>query len=318
MPRVICLGEILLDRFSTSAVADVHDSSGWQNYPGGAPANVAVNLAKLGIESVLVGCVGQDPHGQFLLEFLQQAGVNTTAVQPVPAPTRQVFVTTGEDGDRQFVHTTGNADLYLAPHHLHENLFEGADFLVLGTIPLAHANTSRAVGRALKLAETYFVKVVVDINWRPLFWQNPAQAGNLITVLLKHTDFLKASAQEAMHFFRTTAPSAIGQKFPHLEGIIVTEGDKGCRYYLGGRQSRCQPIPVTSIDTTGAGDAFVAGFVSELCRHSLKDLENPVLAHKIIQFASAGGALTTTTIGAVHPHMSREAVENLIRHGHPG
>lgn len=317
MPRVICLGEILVDRFSTSSstsgVADVNDSKAWQDFPGGAPANVAVNLAKLGIETLLVGCVGQDQWGKWLKEFLDQAGVNTTAVQFVPVPTRQVYVNRDETGDRHFVQTKGSADLYLAPHHLTEHLFDGADFLVLGTLPLAHPNSSRAVGRALKLAEDYFVKVVVDINWRPLFWQNPDQSSQLISVLLKHTDFLKASAEEALHFFGSTSPAVIAQQFHHLEGVIVTEGNRGCRYYLGGRQSRCDALSVETIDTTGAGDAFLAGFVSKLCHHSLQDLENPALVHEMIQFASGAGALTTIALGATHPQMSEKAVADLLR-----
>jgi len=313
MPKVICLGEILVDRIATAVNADLENAEQWQSYAGGAPANVAVNLAKLGVEVGLVGCVGQDRAGEFLLHFLQAAGVDTTQVKVLPdAQTREVFVARDSAGDRHFVKTTGNADLFLAPQHLSPQYWRDAQFLVLGTIPLANPETSRAVGRALKLAEAGFVRVVVDINWRPLFWQQPAQAQQLIPILLKHADFLKLSHEEAFEFFHTSAPAAIAQKFNHLEGVIVTEGEQGCRYLLGERQSRCPALKVNAVDTTGAGDAFLAGFIAQLMQHSLQDLADPVIAYQMIRFATAMGALATTCLGAIHPDLSPSLVQQML------
>jgi fructokinase len=313
MPRVICLGEILVDRIASQVDADLENEALWHTYAGGAPANVAVNLAKLGVEVGLVGCVGQDQAGEFLLDFLRSAGVDTTQIKVLPhAETRQVFVARDSKGERHFVKTTGNADLFLAPHHLAPQYWQEAEFLVLGTVLLANVGSSRAVGRALKLAEEAFVRVVVDLNWRPLFWEQPQQARQLIPILIRHADFLKLSYEEAFEFFHTGAPSAIAQQFHHLEGVIVTEGERGCRYVLGGRQSRCPALPVPVVDTTGAGDAFVAGFVAQLLQVSLKELNQPVIAHEIIRFATAMGALATTCVGAIHPELSRAKIEQML------
>jgi fructokinase len=313
MPRVICLGEILVDRIATDVSADLDNAELWQSYAGGAPANVAVNLAKLGVEVGVVGCVGQDQAGEFLLNFLQSAGVDITEVKVLPhAQTREVFVARDHTGDRHFIKTTGNADLFLAPHHLSPQYWQDTEFLVLGTVSLANPSTSRAVGRALKLAEEGFVRVAVDLNWRPLFWQKPEQAKQLIPILIKHADFLKLSHEEAFEFFHTSAPSAIAQQFSHLEGIVVTEGEQGCRYLLGGRQSRCPGIKVPTVDTTGAGDAFWAGFVAQVMQYSLKDLTQPAIAHEIIRFATAAGALATTCMGAIHPELSPAKIQQML------
>ncbi len=313
MPRVICLGEILVDRIASEVDAPLDRSELWQTHAGGAPANVAVNLAKLGVEAGLVGCVGQDEAGEFLLNFLHSAGVDTSQIRVLPhAKTREVFVARDQRGERHFLKTTGNADLFLAPQYLTPDYWQDAEFLVLGTIPLAHSGSSRAVGRALKLAEEGFVRVLVDVNWRPLFWKQPEQAKQLIPILIRYADFLKLSSEEAFTFFHTSAPSAIAQRFNHLEGVIVTEGEQGCRYVLGGRQSRCPAVPVPVVDTTGAGDAFVAGFIAQLLQVSLQDLAQPAIAHEVIRFATAAGALATTCVGAIHPELSHTKIQQML------
>jgi fructokinase len=287
MVRVLCFGEILIDRLDG------------KSYPGGAPANVAVALAKLGSSSGFIGCVGQDRIGQELLRTLNQAGVDTSAVQIHPqAATREVFVKSDESGNPIFSHFVGNADTQLAAELLPSHIFSEADFLVLGTLMLASPISSRAVGRALKLAEEHFVKVVVDLNWRQIFWQNPAEAPKLIQILLSHADFLKVSAAEAKMFFRTTSPAAIAQALPELEGVLVTDGEADCRYYLGDRQGIIPSFAVEAIDTVGAGDAFLAGFIHQLCQRSLTSLSQPEQVQEIMRYAQAVAAISTQSLGA--------------------
>lgn len=287
MVKVLCLGEILLDRINDCA------------YPGGAPANVAIALAKLGTRVGFIGCVGQDQIGQELLSKLNQAGVDTTGVQIYPqASTREVFVESDQAGNPQFVRFVGDADAYLAAELLPSHIFADADFLVLGTLMLASPISSRALARALKLAEQYFLKVVVDLNWREIFWQNPAEAPRLIQIMLSHVDFLKLSASEAELFFRTTSPAAIAQSLPELEGVIVTDGAAECRYYFGNRQGKMPSFEVKTLDTVGAGDAFLAGFVHQICQRSLNCLDQPQTVAEIIRYAQAVAAISTQAVGA--------------------
>ena len=259
MPRVICLGEVLIDQIAEDIGAPYEQVSSWKPYFGGAPANVACGLAKLGTPVSLISCVGQDATGTDLLKQLGAAGVETSGVQVHPeSTTREVYVTRDAQGDRSFARFNGDAqtvyaDTLMSAEHLPEHLFADAKFLILGTLGLSSPQTSRAIGRALKLAEENFVKVVVDVNWRAMFWKNPEQVAKLLPVLLKYTDFLKMTEDEAKLLFRLTSPAAISQAYSHLEGILLTNGDKDCRYYLGERQGKHAVFPVHSIDTTGAG-----------------------------------------------------------------
>lgn len=305
MPRVICLGEVLIDQIAENIGVPYEQVNSWQPYFGGAPANVACGLAKLGTPVSLISCVGQDASGTFLLKELGISGVETSGVQVHPqATTREVYVTRDVKGDRSFDRFNGDAntvfaDTLMSADHLPEHLFADAKFLVLGTLGLSSPQTSRAVGRALKLAEQYFVKVIVDVNWRAMFWKNPEQVTKLLPVLLKYTDFLKMTEDEAKLLFRLTSPAAIAQAYSHIEGILITNGDKDCRYYLGERQGKHPVYPVHSVDTTGAGDAFLAAFIHKIYHRPLTHLLDPKFADEAIAYACAAGALTTLDMGAI-------------------
>jgi fructokinase len=318
MPKVLCLGEILIDQIAnlTSPAGNAQD---WIAYYGGAPANVACGLAKLGTTSAFIGCIGKDRAGLELLELLNSNGVDTSGVQIHPtATTRQVYVTHSDAGDRQFAGFSGDdttifADTLLAAKDLPERLFESAEFLVLGTLGLASEATAKAIERALDLAEDNFVKVVVDINWRPIFWSNPDRAPKLINDLLLRADFVKFSAEEAEWLCKTSSPRAIAQELTHLEGVIVTNGNQPCRYYLGEYTGSQSAFQVDVVDPTGAGDGFLAGFLHQLCQISLQQLANPQISSEIIKYASAVGAIIVTGMGAIATQPNDLQVQNFLK-----
>jgi len=318
MPRVICLGEVLIDQIAEDVGVPYEQVSSWKPYLGGAPANVACGLAKLGTPVSLISCVGQDAAGTDLLKQLGAAGVETSGVQVHPeSSTREVYVTRDVNGDRSFSRFNGDAetvfaDTLMSAEHLPAHLFTDAKFLVLGTLGLANPQTSRAIGRALKLAEQNFVRVVVDVNWRAMFWQNPEQVIKLLPVLLKYTDFLKMTEDEAKLLFRLTSPAAIAQAYSHLEGILITNGDKDCRYYLGEKQGKHPAFPVYSTDTTGAGDAFLAAFIHKIYHRPLTHLQDPKFADKAIAYACAAGALTTLDMGATSGQPSDRQIREFL------
>src|ERR671932_424499 len=160
-PRVLCLGEILFDLLADQLGRSLEQVESWTPYPGGAPANVACALVKLGTSAGFVGCVGEDEPGDTLVQLLQDIGVDSTGVQRHPtAPTRQVYVVRTEKGDREFagfgeLNTTEFADAYLQASQLPESLFENAEILVLGTLELAYPQSREAITKALQLAEQY-------------------------------------------------------------------------------------------------------------------------------------------------------------------
>lgn len=316
-PRVLCLGEILFDCLADQSGREMAAVESWTPYPGGAPANVACGLVKLGTPAGFVGCIGQDQPGEELVALLKQMQVDITGVQRHPqAPTRQVYVTRSLDSDRNFAgfgsHSTEEfADTQLQAQQLPAALFEQADYLVVGTLELAYPLSRAAIHRALALAERHQVKTLLDVNWRPVFWPDPAAALDPIQALIKQVDFLKLSDDEAQWLFETTEPGAIANQISTLEGVLVTGGEQGSAYYLNGNQGTIPAYSVKVVDTTGAGDGFVAGFLHQ-CQSRIQQLADPEIANEVVAYASAVGALTTTKPGAIAAQPTAAEVERLL------
>lgn len=315
--RVLCLGEILWDCLADQLATSTAQVQSWTRYPGGAPANVACALVKLGTPAGFIGCVGTDELGQTLVEILQTLGVNTLGIQHHPvAPTRQVEVLRLPHGEQQFGgfrgrRTTDFADTHLQADLLPIELFAAAEFLVLGTLSLAGFDTQQAIERALELAEQNYLKILVDANWRSMFWPDPDQAKPLIQQLVKQIDFLKLSEAEAYWLFDTSNPAIIAQT-GDLEGVLVTAGGKGCAYWLNDHQGAAPAFTVEVEDTTGAGDGFVAGFLHQLSRQGMVSLNDPKTIQSIITYANAVAALTTTRVGAITAYPSAAEVEAFL------
>jgi fructokinase len=304
-PRVLCLGEILFDCLADQLGLKLEEVQSWTPYPGGAPANVACALVKLGTPAGFIGAVGEDEPGNALVKLLQDVGVNTKGVQRHPtAPTRQVYVVRDLGGDRTFAgfgkyDTSEFADTRLQAKQLPEQLFDEADFLILGTLELAYPESAQAIFRALELAEQYDLKIVLDVNWRPVFWQDENIAKQKIQSLIKRFDFLKLTKEEAQWLFDTTDPGAITYRVNTAEGVLVTDGEHGCAYCLSENEGKLPAFSMPVVDTTGAGDSFLAGFIHQLSQHGIHSLQDADTAKRIVTYASAVGALTTIKPGAI-------------------
>jgi fructokinase len=156
--RVLCLGELLFDRLADNSTTSVGEVKSWTSYPGGAPANVACSLVKLGTPATFIGCVGKDASGEALVKELESVGVDTSGVQyHNSAPTREVYVLRSPTGEREFagfgeLEPDSFADAFLQANNLSESLFLEAEYLVLGTLELAYPETRKAIYKALDLA----------------------------------------------------------------------------------------------------------------------------------------------------------------------
>jgi fructokinase len=229
-----------------------------------------------------------------------------------------VYVVRSASGDRTFAGfgeqtTTEFADTRLQSDQIPATLFETAEFLVLGTLELAYPDSRAAIARALDLADEYYVKILIDVNWRPVFWTEPDVAPDLIREFLQYADFLKLSDDEAEWLFDTTDPGVIAHRLGSVEGVLVTAGEKGCAYCLAGNDGTVPAFNMDVKDTTGAGDSFVAGFIHQLCQYGLQSISSPEAAAAIVRYASAVGALTTTRPGAIAAQPTAPEVQAFLQ-----
>ena len=97
-----------------------------------------------------------------------------------------------------------------------------------------------------------------------------------------------------------------------IQGVFVTAGERGCAYYLAGNYGKIPAFYVNVTDTTGAGDGFTAGIIYQFCKLGIESINNPQIAEKIVKFASAVGALTTTKPGAIAAQPTLTEVETFL------
>jgi fructokinase len=215
------------------------------------------------------------------------------------------------DGDRTFAGfgddrlTPEFADTQLQAENLPDERFQSAKFLVLGTLGLAAPATRQAVERAIDLAHESNCQILLDVNWRPVFWPHPDRAKPLICAMIRQVDWLKLAIDESEWLFDTTDPSAIAAQFPQLQGVCITLGAAGCDYWINGQTGHQPGFVVPVQDTTGAGDSFVAGLIHQLC-------EGASDAAAMVAYACAVGALTTTGSGAIDAQPDSVQVAQLL------
>lgn len=315
-PRVICFGEALLDRIV--GPSQTIDSSQALSYPGGAPANVACGLAKLGTPSAFLGCISSDGPGQQLVEHLNQAGVDMDAVVRCDNAGTRIVEVRLEQGERQFLGFGGEgterfADAQFKADDLSDKLFVEADYLVIGSNALANAESAEALQHSIELANEYFLKILLDVNWRPMFWANPEEAKVKVAALAQQVDFLKLSTSEAEWLYGKSQPKRILAQAEQLEGVFVTAGAAGTSYaFSAGPEGQVPAFCMAVQDTTGAGDAFVAGLIHQFAGHSTQALADESFVAEAVRYGNAAGSLVTTGWGAIAPQASDAEIQAFL------
>lgn len=317
--QVVCLGEALWDYIADQSGVALEEVTSWTAYPGGAPANVACALVQLGTKTSFVGAVGNDPEGEELIAVLQQRGVNLEGVQRYGAdPTRKVYVLRSNEGDRSFAGfgestPTSFADAHLDFNQLPLPTIAAADYLVIGSLGLAYRKTRAAVQGAISHCLEQQTKIVLDVNWRPTFWSYPEAARPMIQGILPVVSILKLTQEEALWLFETDEVDLIALELPAIQGILLTQGAAGCDYLFGSHQGHLPAFPVTVADTTGAGDAFLGGFLHQLCQAGEEILEDGNRLKQIVTYANATAALSTAGLGSIAPQPTHEEIINFLQ-----
>ncbi|CAM3771770.1 aminoimidazole riboside kinase [Alkalicoccus chagannorensis] len=297
---IVCLGEALIDFIPL----DDHNET-FQKSPGGAPANVAVGLARLGERASFVGKVGDDVLGRFLEETLSGYGVDTADMSFTrEVRTGVVFVTLGEGGERSFeFYIDPSADRFLEPGEWQEDLFTANRVLHFGSISMISEPAASATVEAVQQAKAAGMLVSYDPNLRLGLWPSEAAAKEKISSMLGEADIVKVSEEELTFL---TGEEDLDRGAARLEPyaiplLVVTLGADGSWLYLQGEEPVHVPaVKVEAVDTTGAGDAFVSGMLYQLARleHDLREL-SPEEAADMARFAAVSGALAASTKGAM-------------------
>ncbi|WP_178024899.1 PfkB family carbohydrate kinase [uncultured Paenibacillus sp.] len=320
MLDVMTLGEVLIDFTPAGQTAEGNEQ--FTCNPGGAPANVAAALARLGAGAGMITKVGKDHFGSLLHETLLNSGVDVSALSFTDeASTTLAFVHLDDDGDRSFsFYRKPGADTFLRPSDVPFDRIEKCRILHFGSLSMTHEPARTATREAVVKAKEAGVLLSFDPNLRFALWESKEEAKQHILWGLKYADILKISEEELSFITGTTdveKGSLVLQEQYAIPFIVVTLAEKGCYYRLADTDGYVPGFRVKSIDTTGAGDAFLGCLLYRI-------LESGVPLHLLeeqqiigmLTFANAGGSIVTTRKGALQSMPTTEEIQKVIESNH--
>ena len=309
MFKVISFGEILVDMLSNKLGGDVdHGTESFTKFPGGAPANVAAAVARLGGNAYFAGKISNDMFGVFLSKSLIEMGVKTDCVTYTNTEnTALAFVSLDETGERSFeFYRDNSADLNFNQADFKSNWFGGNGIFHCCSNTLTTNDIFEVTMFGLWMAKKAGWIVSFDVNLRKNLWTNTDEASDRIWQCLAICDLIKLSKEELVFLSDGNDESQIIKKM--LKNgcalVIVTDGNNLVHYHMKSGSSTQMPPKADMVDSTAAGDAFVGGFLYSLAKNDISsdrlhsmEIDNEVLA-KSIKLACDCGAFAVTKKGA--------------------
>ena len=305
---VICIGTALVDSIirgfdqkPVSAAGYLADSAAL--HVGGEAVNEAIAASKLGLNTAILCSLGADTAGDIVAETLRHKGVDTRLIrrsEDHPTPVTTMFVR--EDGTRKSI--TNSAHRYNFHPEQYTDCFSQTRAVILGSLFRAPFDDVSVISDVLRSAKKHGILVFADTklpNSHPLTLQD-------LSEVLPLVDYITPNEDEARYYTGKSTPEEMAEAFLRfgIRNVIIKLGGKGC--YFRNPEIRLPAFPINAVDATGAGDNFLAGFVSEILRGA-----GPADA---LQFANACGAICTTAVGAGTALQSEKQVRDFLSRSH--
>lgn len=312
---VITCGELLVDFVATEAGVTLAQAPAFKKALGGAPANVAVGVARLGRRAGFMGQVGDDEFGHFLADTLHDNGVDTIALRfSTRARTALAFVSLLADGERDFMfYRHPSADMLWQAEQVDKAYTSSTRIFHSGSISLISEPSQSATLAALAYARDNGVVVSYDPNLRLPLWPSPEAARAGILRGWQQAEIIKASEEELFFISNEQTMEQAARSLWHdrLRLLVITQGKDGCTYFTPEASGRVAGFSVHPVDTTGAGDGFVAGMLVGLLTGNLAwEKEN---IEQALALANAVGALATTQMGAISSLPTLQEAQAFLR-----
>jgi fructokinase len=314
--KIVTLGEVVADVYREEMPSEVEMP--FTARPGGAPANVAVAVAKLGAEAAFVGRLGEDLFGEFILRALEAVGVDTSAIlrQPPPTRTTLAFVEVSENGDREFTfyRSVPAADELLSPEDIKRESLSGASFVNFGSIPLIKEPVRSATLRFAELANEMDIPVAFDVNLREHLWESVEIARQTVAPVLDLSSVAKLSDDELSPILGVEDPEEAAEVLLDrgISLVLVSMGGEGAFYATREFVGSLPRFEIDKVvDATGAGDAFLAATLTHLSE-SPGWLSDEATVREAVRRGTGAGALACTDYGAMRALPTREELERFM------
>lgn len=320
MKNKLCgIGEALIDFIPEVKGQRLKDVPSFKRVAGGAPANVAGAVTKLGIPSKFLTKLGEDPFGDYIETVFKDAGIDTSnIVRDAEGETALAFVSLASDGNRDFkFYRRNSADLLYSAKDIPENVLDDCRMIHFCSVDLVESPMKEAHKRLIQVAMEKNVLISFDPNLRFSLWNDLNQLKETVNEFIPYADILKISDEE-LEFI--TGYANTEEAIPKLlrgrvKYVIYTKGKDGAQLYSKNGMVEAPGYSVQVRDTTGAGDSFIGAFLYCILRDEIEDLtsvDDKTLI-EYLKYANAYGAYTTTKEGALAAMATREEMENWMQ-----
>ncbi|ALU45641.1 carbohydrate kinase family protein [Pseudoalteromonas rubra] len=303
---LVCFGEALIDFLS-----DGKEPESFTKYAGGAPANVAVAVARQGVSASFCGMVGDDMFGKFIKRELQHNQVNCDyLISTDKAKTALAFVSLDNSGERSFsFYRPPAADLLFRADDFDSKMFDTHSLLHVCSNSLTESNIYKTTISALTQARAKGMATSFDMNLRENLWASLAHCSKRVWHVISNADIVKLSLEE-LEFLNTQSHTSLPQSHTidaimaaNVKLLVITDGGNPIRFYGRSFEGSVNVPDVTAVDTTAAGDAFVGGLLATLIRQQQNQainslLGDPDIVNSAVEYASRCGAYAVTRYGA--------------------
>lgn len=317
MRSVVCFGEALIDFLHQNVVEqDGLNLPAFRQYPGGAPANAAVAVAKLGGNARFAGQVGKDAFGDFLQNALQRYAVDTSLLFRHPtAKTALAFVMLDETGDRSFsFYRDNSADVLFDNHQVNPNWFADKPVFHFCSNTLTTSHIADCTRSIVEQARANQCLISFDVNLRHNLWKDNWVNAALVNELVYCSDLVKFSKDELMYLADDNPDVYIAKCLAQkCKLLVVTDGEGQINYFTNEQKSTITPPKIKVADTTAGGDGFVGGmlFLLSQLAQPIEALGKASTVSAILEFASCCGAIAVSQPGAFPALPSLEAARQL-------
>ncbi|WP_226037773.1 carbohydrate kinase family protein [Aquibacillus saliphilus] len=301
--NVCCVGELLIDMFCTNVDVALKDGESFKKMAGGAPANVAATISKLGGTASFAGKVGEDSFGDFLVETLDRYNVDTTMVsRDEVLPTTIAFVSLTADGERDFQFNRG-ADKNLELSDLSLDKILNSKLLHFGSATaLLEGESQRTYFELIERANQAGIFVSFDPNFRQDLWKgNESEFIRLSKQAISKANFVKVSHEE-LELITNKQVVSEGIDQLHRLGakiVTVTMGKEGSIISNGEHEELIPSFKVDAVDATGAGDAFIGAVLYKFANEIEINPNDFTYLKEVVEFANKVGAAVCTKIGSL-------------------
>jgi sugar/nucleoside kinase (ribokinase family) len=259
---ILTVGELLIDMIS----ADYTDDHTYNKFFGGSPSNIAMNVSKLGLRPLVASCVGEDGFGNFLIEHLRKAGIETRCVQQTDCSTSMVVVTKSKSTPVPIFYR--GADYHLSYTQELEEAIINSKIVHFSCWPISRTPVRETIEKTICTARKNDVLICFDPNYHPMIWQKGENGIEYVKSIIGMADIVKPSEDDAERLFGKDTPENHIDKFLKLGAklVIMTLGKDGAVVSNGVETIRLNTLATKVVDTTGAGDAFWSGFYTAVVK----------------------------------------------------